>query len=335
MVHLCRPPDQNEQQALLLTPFILSKFEEYGLADKLIGMGQTLNTIRIFEDAKLIGRFDVGKLGRTHNYLLAVSYDDVCRVLEAQLGDRVNLCHDSVENVRLSEGDIEVLLKGERTLSPDMLIAADGGNSVIRTALGIPYIGYDYPLDWVYQDSKFEEWDGEIDLVFYADRSMRLFVKTGENRLRLYSNVPELERPLPAFIGSLDLGAPHTFKVFKRQAKDYARGNVFLTGHTAHGLGPLGGVSYGCGFADVFDLAERIQSEGSDASGVLAAYAAERRRHGAEMLERSEMMFKAMHMNSYWQRSLRAYWLFIARVIPGFRRAVLKRIAGVDRDTAA
>ena len=329
-VSLCRTPDQDGRQALLMSPAVLSKLESCGLADTFIGMGHRLNIIRIFEDEKLIGRFDLGQLKHDYNFLLAVPYDSVCRVLEERLDEHMQLFDGAVENVRFSKTDIQVHLKGERIVAPDVLVAADGGNSQVRTALGIPYVGYDYPLEWVYQDGTFEEWDGDIDLVFYRDRAMRLFVKTGERSLRVYSNVPSLERPLPAFIGAVDLkeGAER-FRVYKRQAKFYSQGNVFLSGYAAHGLGPLGGIGYGCGFGDIFELSDRLRSGDFEN---LQAYGDMRRRCGETMLERSEMVFKAMHMNSYLQRSLRAYWLFIARAVPGFRGLVLRRIAGLDQN---
>ena len=206
-----------------------------------------------------------------------------------------------VRGVHQTTDGVEVLVstpEGESLIEGSFLIAADGADSTVRRAVGIPFEGFTYPERFVVASTAFPLED-KFERLCYVN-----YIADPEEWLVLL-RAPTLWRiliPAAADIGDevlqsssewlqerlhhmapndrdYEIAHRNVYRVHQRVATHYRRNRVFLAGDAAHINNPLGGMGMNGGIHDAVSLSEKIARylQDSSQSDLLDLYERQRR----------------------------------------------------------
>lgn len=185
---------------------------------------------------------------------------------------------------------------GEDTLGGQWLIGCDGGRSVVRKALDIPFPGMTYPEHFLVAGTTFDFKAHMPDIcsVNYTADPVEWY---------LLLQIPDMWRvitPVAQEVSADDAMSDHhlqhslkdllpreqdydivvraIYRVHQRVADSYRQGRIFLAGDAAHLNNPLGGMGLNGGLHDAISLSRRLTAvcQGADHS-VLDGYEPQRR----------------------------------------------------------
>ena len=178
------------------------------------------------------------------------------------------------------------------SLEADYVVAADGRQSTVRSALGIELTGRGAREAYIFYDIADRRAGDVAQLVLTAGSCSSVFPLQGDTS-RLSFQVSVLAPQAPGLTELRDLLAtrmpwyaaePSTFdwsgsaEFYPALATSFGQGRVWLAGDAAHSTGPLGGQSINVGMHEADDLARRIVHTLSAGGGPLGAGYAEQRR---------------------------------------------------------
>ncbi|MDO5696715.1 MAG: bifunctional 3-(3-hydroxy-phenyl)propionate/3-hydroxycinnamic acid hydroxylase [Dermatophilus congolensis] len=150
-------------------------------------------------------------------------------------------------------------------------IAADGGSSATRKALGIPMDGDTVPTLWIVIDCRVKRWWPDRDfLTFWSDRErpvVDIALSAGNHRWEIPLKPGETEADFPtaaevwplleAMGVSTDDVEIHQYAFYRhhvRTATAWRSGRVFLAGDAAHLMPPWAGAGMQSGMRDAYNL---------------------------------------------------------------------------------
>ncbi len=162
-----------------------------------------------------------------------------------------------------------------RHFDADYLVAADGGNSIIRKWLGVQFEGFTYPEKFLCLSTKRELRDdfANLALVNYVSDAREWLVllrapSAWRVLLPVRDEVPDQElltdtmkeRVFEDLVGDPSVETMHrtVYRVHQRVAEKFNFGRVFLVGDSAHLNNPLGGFGMNSGIHDAWNLQEKI-----------------------------------------------------------------------------
>ncbi len=170
----------------------------------------------------------------------------------------------------------DVCLRDGGRLSPDLLIGADGGASIVRRGAGIPVKVWQYPQSALVthltpeSDHRHTAWqrflqDGPIALLPLGDGRVSVVWSTTPERVEfgMSANDQVLSELLTdasdAVLGRLCVAGPRgSFPLKAQHAVHYVAPGLALVGDAAHSVHPLAGQGANLGFADALALSETI-----------------------------------------------------------------------------
>ena len=293
---------QLDYRASTFHPPTLDLLEECGAAAALLRMGLKCVTSQFRDREKgKIAEFDHGALRNDtrHPYRLQCEqfklvgwlYEELGRIPGVEL-----LFNHEITDVRLHEDGVAVHV-GEKVFDADVLVAADGGRSVVRKAAGIAFEGITFPEHFLVAGTRYDfkrhmpdicsvnytadpvEWYLLLEIpdmwrvITAADPAVEPSEAVQESRLQA-SLQNLLPRPEP-----YEILVKGVYRVHQRVAAAYRRGRVFLAGDAAHLNNPLGGMGLNGGLHDVLSLAPRLAGvwHGAKPESELDGYEAQRR----------------------------------------------------------
>lgn len=299
---------RSPRRGLTLRPRTLALLEPLGVCERLITAGHKVSALRVEEDGRVLARFDLSSLGCGFPFLLCLPEDVLVSILTErvnELGGRIE-AGLAVTNVRIEADRLARVHFSDGTEAAyERVIGADGVHSTVRTALGIPFAGYDYPGGWFFADEAADETPDAGVLSLLPGGGMAFTLPCGAGRVRRVSNV--------AFEGALPL------PVCVRRAQSVERGGVRFISTASAAHGPFGGVGMSRAVED--GLSSALGPDGTAGTG-------EADQTLAAMLELSETVFRAGRIKGRAGRFFRAYILFLCAKVPGFRRRVLRALSG-------
>jgi 3-(3-hydroxy-phenyl)propionate hydroxylase len=302
-----------DYRASTFHPPTLDLLEQCGATEALIAMGLKARTMQ-YRDRRLgrIAEFDFSLLrdDTRHPYRLQCEQfklvDWVHRRL-ASIPDARLLFSHAITDVRQSEDDVVIRAdtpNGQRSFVADFAIAADGGRSTVRKALGIDFEGFTYPEHFLVAGTRFdfrarmpdicsvnytadpEEWYlllqipdmWRIVMPVDASREPEDAVQEASIQRSLQNLLPRSE-PYEIVVRAI-------YRVSQRVASTYRQGRVFLAGDAAHINNPLGGMGLNGGLHDALSLAERIARiwHGRSGEDALAGYEPQRKPAAVEAI---------------------------------------------------
>ncbi|MFM1868395.1 MAG: Pentachlorophenol 4-monooxygenase [Planctomycetota bacterium] len=286
----------------LLTPF--------GVADRLAAYATPIERVRFFgSDGREVMRRDFRAIDSPYPPVQNVQQWRTEALLDDQLLLRgVHVARGTrFESLSQIDAGVEAVLTtplGQRRARSAFLIAADGGHSCVRRALGLHMEGSDYPERWIAGELRVAEGNSaaESQILFEPDRVSlqfpldhgRLFFATLKNdelpgQSRGYVAPEEVERVYREGFGRhAHLGADvraipwsSLFVMHQCTIPDYRHGRVFLAGDAAHLSSAAGGNGLNSGVGDAINLAWRLAAHlrlgASEA--ILDGYSLDRHEH--------------------------------------------------------
>jgi len=201
--------------------------------------------------------------------------------------------------------DSITLVYGEQRYTAGLVVAADGGQSQLRTKANIGVTGWQYQqqcmgvlikLDAPQQVKTWQQFTPSGPLAFlpmqapYAnliwyDDANTLKAFKGLNGGQLKSHI--LTR-FPDLAGDFEVQSHAVFPITRQHANTYSNGRLVLVGDAAHTINPLAGQGVNLGFQDVVALAS-ILNDVNDVGCALTLKEYERARRKANLLMMSMM----------------------------------------------
>jgi 3-(3-hydroxy-phenyl)propionate hydroxylase len=268
-------------------PPTLEILAELGLIDDYIARGLVARHFQFWDRPakRLVAEFDFDRLRgetpfpyvvQTEQHKLAnMAIERLRRLPNAhvQLGTRVIDLSQDAEGVRVRAADEG----GARELSADYVIAADGGRSTIRKALGVEFEGYTWPERFLVVTTTFDfqsilpcclrnymadpnEWTNLFKVAGDDGNGRWRAVfptRADETDAEALSDAAVRARLARVHVanGAGDVVHLNLYHVHQRVAKEFRSGRVFLCGDAAHVNNPIGGLGLNCGIHEAWELA--------------------------------------------------------------------------------
>ncbi len=244
------------------------------------------------------------------------------------------ICPDAVVNLSdaKNESHAVLTLKSGREIIGNLVVAADGAQSLLRQLSGINTVEWDYGHSAVVATVRTEKPHDGVARQRFMTEGPLAFLPLRDNEgdehwcSVVWSMSPELAQPLLAMseqefaaqlarhfeyaLGDIsEVRGRFAFPLRQRHAQTYQRGRVVLIGDAAHTIHPLAGQGVNLGFMDVRVLAEelqRAQTRNISPADTRVLQRYQRRRRGANLTMTATMeLFKQL----FAQRSLPVRWL--------------------------
>ncbi len=303
-----------DYRASTIHPPTLDLLEGTGATEAMVEMGLICPIMQYRDrDAGKIAEFDLSLLKNDTHYPYRLQCEQFKLVewlygqLDAMPGAEVLLSH-RVTGFRQDDDGVEVTVEtpdGAHRLAGAWLVAADGGRSVMRDLLGIPFPGYTHPEHFLVSGTTFDFFSAMDDIC-----SVNYTADPDEWFLLL--QIPDMWRIIMPVDPSVDdddaigdiyiQNALHNlnsrdepyeivvraiYRVSQRVADTYRRGRAFLAGDAAHINNPLGGMGLNGGIHDAISLTGRLARVwlGEAPDTALDGYEAERRPQAVDHID--------------------------------------------------
>lgn len=188
------------------------------------------------------------------------------------------LYNHSVAAFEQSDTGVRVHVEAPRNIrhfDADYLVAAEGGNSIIRKWLEVEFEGFTYPEKFLCLSTKRELSDDFANLApvnYVSDAKEWLVLLRAPSAWRVLlpvsDEVPDQdlltdsfkERVFNDLVGDPSVQTMHrtVYRVHQCVAENFNFGRVFLVGDSAHLNNPLGGFGMNSGIHDAWNLHEKI-----------------------------------------------------------------------------
>ncbi|HYU99527.1 MAG TPA: FAD-dependent monooxygenase [Pyrinomonadaceae bacterium] len=306
----------------------LEIYEQIGLAEPLVNLGQITKQVRLLEGGKARAEVQLGKLGEGRSpypYLLIAEQGKH----EALLHQFIRAHgHDvrwqtTLENFSHSETSVIANIRTNdetQTIEAKYLVACDGARSSVRTALGLEFEGSTFERLFYVADVQIS-WEFPHDMLtacLAKDRSTAFFPMPGKDRYRIVGVFPddtdkkegeipyeEVEQQIRVDTElELDIYKVNwfsTYRVHSRKVNKFSKGRCFLAGDSAHIHSPAGAQGMNTGIQDGYNLAWKLALvlRGHADPELLATYDEERSANAKRLLETTDRMFDLL-MNPAW-----------------------------------
>ncbi|VVD65627.1 3-(3-hydroxyphenyl)propionate hydroxylase [Pandoraea communis] len=234
-----------------------------------------------------------------------VLFDGLARFAHVQVlfGHGVEACTQDERGVtlttRISDGET-------RTVRAAYVVGADGGNSLIRRLLQVPFEGRTKPNQWIVVDVRNDP-VGSPHIYMHCDherpyvsaalphgiRRFEFMVMPGETEEELSKpeNLAALIRKVVAYPDKVDYIRKRVYTHNARLAGTFRVERVLLAGDAAHIMPVWQGQGYNSGIRDANNLGWKLAMvvKGQCHGALLDTYTAERRAHARAMIHLSEV----------------------------------------------
>lgn len=318
-------------KAVGISPRSLDILEPAGVTHVLLERGLRLTRACFRHDGHELGAIDVSRLRHRFNFLLSLPQSETEDIMaEALAGLGVEVEWDTCfEDLEESTDNVSATLrKHDLRTKPrfDIVFGADGADSAVRGALGLPFEGYTHHRLWSIADVEIEKWPYEpmaLEGFLHDGGDFGLMVPVGGNRFRAFSNTPDALSQVPASVEVGRVLRADTFHIPVRQVPTYQTARVFLGGDAAHVHSPMGARGMNLGIEDAAAFARRL------ADGKLAGYTDERHPVGKRWIRLSETMLRMVQARGPVTTFLRNAALTVVGHAPILQRPALERLAGL------
>lgn len=282
------------------------------------------------------------------------------RVVQLALQERLDdfdnidlLCPAKTVKIQYSADGSTVQLDDGGSLKCRMLVAADGGQSRVRQAVGIGVNSWDYKQHALVVSVETGYSQRDITWQRFTPSGPQAFLPLSGNhaslvwyhspdeiaRLKLLSDcdlVAELTAAFPECLGEIKtiLGKA-SFPLKRQHSLDYVKAGVALIGDAAHMINPLAGQGANIGFLDAAALAQVLVSahaNGHDLGSisVLKQYERLRRKDNLLMMTAMEMFYRVFSNQNLPLKLFRNLGLGLAERLQPAKNKVMRYAIGLE-----
>jgi 2-polyprenyl-6-methoxyphenol hydroxylase-like FAD-dependent oxidoreductase len=283
--------------------------DQRGVADRFLAEGQVAQAAMLATTV-----LDMSDFPTRHPYSLGIWQNQIERIMAAWIAELPVRIYYGCEVTGFAQDDsgVDVELSDDQSLRAQYLVGCDGGRSVIRTAAGIEFPGWDpttssliaevemteEPELGIRRDDKgihgigrleYEVRDGEV--VYKDEGPVRVVVTEQQLGPSSEPTLRDLSEALITVYGT-DFGIHNPtwisrFTDMTRQAAAYRAGRVLLAGDSAHVHYPAGGQGLSLGVQDAVNLGWKLAQvvKGTSPESLLATYQDERHPVAARALQ--------------------------------------------------
>ncbi len=349
-----------DQRASAIAAGVRRVFESLGLWEQLAPHASPILNMKITDSGKgdisrpLFLRFE-GEVapGEPFAHMLP-NTATIGALLQALEGKVDFLAPVEVTGFAADAGAARLSLRDGRVITAPLVVAADGGNSALRSMAGIAVTGHDYRQSGIVTTISHELNHGGTayehfrpagpfaSLPLGGKRSSLVWTETTEAAAR-YRQMPldEVAREIEAVMGS-SLGAVRVeeplqvFPLRLQIAREFVAPRLALIGDAAHVVHPIAGQGLNLGLKDVAALAEVVVDAmrlGLDhgAADVLERYQRWRRLDTALMAMVTDVMNRLFSNDVAPVRALRDFGLGVVDRLPPLKDAMIAHAAGLER----
>lgn len=282
------------------------------------------------------------------------------RVTQLALLDRLQdfanvelLMPATIKNFEYNAVTSKLLLDDGRELQARLLVAADGGQSRVRQAVGLGVTSWDYEQQAlvIYIETAYEQQD--ITWQRFVPSGPQAFLPLTGNygSIVWYNSADEVRRlqalPYEQLLAELVAAFPDTlgevkqilgvtsFPLRRQHAQHYIKQGVALVGDAAHTINPLAGQGVNIGLLDAAALAEVLieaSQRGRDIASldVLKDYEKQRRQENLKMMTVMDIFYHSFSNDILPVKLLRNIGLGFAQRITPVRNKVMKAAMGLE-----
>jgi 2-polyprenyl-6-methoxyphenol hydroxylase-like FAD-dependent oxidoreductase len=291
-----RPTPSAVPRAVLLWPPALRALDALGLGAAARAAGKPLARAVFHSDGRTVAPLDLA----AHDAPLVLPQAETERLLTGLLRRSGVEVERGVRLAGLRQRDTTVSVRlchaggGESQAEARWLVGADGLRSAVRSGIGTPYPGVDFPTRYLLAEGALNGAAADrVDAHYYvSDAGIVGIIPLPGGRFRVSGGLPAdagalSERLVQRLLdergpGGLSFGGASwlgEFAVHQRLADRFRVGRVFLAGEAAHVSPPLGGQGLTLGAEDArnlaWKLAEVIEQRADET--LLDGYESERR----------------------------------------------------------
>jgi 2-polyprenyl-6-methoxyphenol hydroxylase-like FAD-dependent oxidoreductase len=338
-------------RAMTLHPRTLEVLDMRGLVDRFLEQTPRIPTGHY---SNLPTRLDFSVLNTRHPYTAFIAQARTEALMEVrvrELGVPFLRGHE-VLNVEQTSDAVSVHVRTherEYRMTSSFVVGCDGGNSIVRKALGVDFPGTDATVTGVLGDVRLARpperplaMSNAAGTVLLAPLGGGLwrFACQSASRMTLSKDVPltleELRATVTEVLGD-DFGLFEPFWLSRfgdtnRLAARYRVGRAFLAGDAAHIHFPAGGVGLNVGVQDAMNLGWKLAlaTKGFAGEALLETYHTERHPVGAELCRQSRAQVRLFEWTPN-ALALRDTFSQLLQV-PGANRLIAEHVTGMAVD---
>ena len=322
--------------ALIIQARSIEIFEQMGIAHKFISEGIIANHINILFNGKQLHKLSIKNIGSGLSkfpYLLMVKQAKTEQILTDFLNARgfhierrhelLNLYQDSTGVTAEFKNPDENI----ETIKTSYLIAADGGKSLIRQQLKIPFIGKAHHKSLYIIDCKTDLKSSEDDIfISVTKNSISGFFPMSDGKWRVDGTIPKKLKPKETLTfddveehfserNKMDtkLFDPEWFSVFhsrQHHAATFQKDRCFLIGDAAHIHSPVGAQGMNTGLQDAFNLSWKLAFvlKGKSDQAILNTFTSERLPVAKNTARTTDHIFNMLTSEAFFNKIFRRYF---------------------------
>jgi len=338
-------------RAMTLHPRTLEVLDMRGVVDRFLEQTPRIPSGHF---ANLPVRLDFSVLETRHAYTAFISQARTEALLETRVQElEVPLLrgHEVLDVEQTSDAVAVRVRTQERQyrVTASYIVGCDGGNSIVRKAIGVEFPGTDATVTGILGDVRLarppqrpmsvSNSAGSLLLAPLSDGLWR-FAGQSASRMTLSKDVPltldELRATVTEILGD-DLGLFDPFWLSRfgdtnRLAARYRVGRAFLAGDAAHVHFPAGGVGLNVGVQDAMNLGWKLAlaTRGYGDQALLDSYHSERHPVGAELCRQSRAQVRLFEWTPN-ALALRDTFSQLLQV-PAANRLLAEHVTGIEVD---
>lgn len=358
----CRIIDKNikpvqTSNALGIQARTLEIFADMGVLEQMFSLGIKVNIINVHSsNGSTIAQINLDQIHSKYQFVLVLAQQETERILLEHLstkGIAVEMQKELIALEQKNDKSIVTLQSEDGQLEEatfDWIMACDGGKSIVRQQLDIPFEGKDLPEHFVMLDAKVDTslMSDEIH-IFLGKKGVFGILPYSKKYSRMIAEVthdPQLKQEKSPTMTDFDRLVKERcgvriqfteaiwssgFWIHERLVKQYQYQNIFFLGDAAHTHSPVGGQGMNTGIQDAYNLAWKfdliVKNQMKDT--VFTTYESERRPIAKIVLKASTLGTHFISLQNYFLVTLRN---LIIKLIA--KTKISKKLAAVVSDTA-
>ncbi len=181
-----------QSKALGVNPRTLDLLESTGVTDRMLEIGRMARGMNLWRPDRKLATIGLGDADHRFPFMLVLSQMESERLLTEALTERGITIERGIglTDIATADGGITATLSNGETLTPSVVLGADGAHSTVRKSLGRDFPGSAYPEPWYLYDARLQTTlDDEFINAFLLDDGVLLFIRIKDNLWRIVSNV--------------------------------------------------------------------------------------------------------------------------------------------------